>query len=588
MQPPNQNSDLADSALAIIADILASAKPGADGAPDDEAWAQVQQVLDYVEQQSAPQEARARPTGKLRVPNLLAHPTPGLRQFLSLEEAYGTEPPGEGWTAAGTMRWTRPAQKPPKHVAVIGGGPGGLFATYILNQKAPEVQVTLFEASGRLGGKIKTDRFSDGTPFESGVAELYEYLGPGGKDPLRRLIEQDLGLVTNDMTGGGVILGENVLRSLDDVEALYGPETRGRIERFHEKMTKLMSLEQYATRWQIQNDHPWAPKTFHECLLEEIPDDQVARAYITTAVHSDLATEPHTCNGLNAVKNVLMDNPEYMQLYHVQGGIERIVEALVAGISATVNVQHRVTGIRHGGCGYWVRYRNPTPDYDKDREECFDAVLVCLPNHWLTQVRWDDPLLAQAMHGVCAHYDLPAHYLRVSFLFRSAWWKHLGMPGDYFILDCFNGCAVYDESTRWRSVTGHVLSFLLAGQDALLMCSANQSDAQIAECVLDRLPDCMKHMAKAEMVEARVERYAGSINAQPGGYPAEEVVGEHQPEEKNHPGVFLVGDYFFDSTLNAALISAGVAVDLLVDYLGVEAGAGTPATAAVGVDSGTV
>jgi oxygen-dependent protoporphyrinogen oxidase len=44
-----------------------------------------------------------------------------------------------------------------KRVVIIGGGIAGLSAAYYL-QKSNEVQVTLLEGSGRLGGKIGTDR----------------------------------------------------------------------------------------------------------------------------------------------------------------------------------------------------------------------------------------------------------------------------------------------------------------------------------------------------------------------------------------------------------------------------------------------
>src|SRR5215469_8312151 len=115
---------------------------------------------------------------------------------------YGTEPPqGEsGWVSDGNMKWTKDdtyeARAREPRIAVVGGGPGGLFATYILNQRLPSARVTIFEASDRVGGKICTAQFSDGTPFEAGVAELYEYLSNDGEhdDPLRLLIEKDLGL----------------------------------------------------------------------------------------------------------------------------------------------------------------------------------------------------------------------------------------------------------------------------------------------------------------------------------------------------------------------------------------------------------
>jgi len=646
-----------------------------------------------------------------------------------MEEAYGTEPPDNyGWTAAGPMRWIRPKRrnrkKPlPTHkdgpnVAIIGGGPGGLFATYILNQRMPSANITIFEASCHLGGKIHTDEFSDGTPFEAGVAELYEYLGPGGNDPMRALIEKDLKLETVNISGGAVILNDTILRNLDEVKEVHGYDTYKRIQAFYQKMEELMPLDKYSHRWQPDNDHPWAKDVFRKFIEDELGEDEIARHYVETAVHSDLATESHTCNGLNGIKNVLMDNKKYMQVYHVVGGLNRIPEALSEKIEAEVKTSIRVTRIalirdsggvslkRRNGMGvYRVYSLESSEETVTEQFADFDAVIVALPNHWLRTIGWDG-LLAEAIHSVCAHYDLPAHYFRVSMLFDTKWWAEYKIPGEFWMMDAFNGCCCYDDSTRWDrhiknsrvkidedlwqeilkvlpkevpeelpttvgivdgdvkviivdggkvkvekdmdfveggngvenpylcawdevyvdacinpedwpficyhevierrdmidnsitpetsdskreevylkahnranaaekilrmrgTSTGHVLSFLLAGGDALLMCSSNQSDECIIDCVLQSLPSFMREEAEEHLVESQIDRYAGSINAQPGGWPAEELRGEHTPEPQEHPGVFLVGDYFFDSTLNAALMSSNVAIELLLEYFG--------------------
>jgi protoporphyrinogen oxidase len=452
-------------------------------------------------------------------------------------------------------------------VAVVGGGPGGLFATYILNQKFPNAKITLFEGSERLGGKLLTDKFSDGTPFEAGVAELYEYLGPGDKDPLRQLIEDDLALPTVDMKGGGVVLRGKLCRDVKEVEKEFSYETMKRIERFHRRMTELMPLEKYAHRWQPDNSHPWADKTFRECLCEEIPDDEIATEYVEAAAASDLATESYTCNGLNGIKNVLLDNDSYMQLYHVVGGIERISKELAKKIEAEVRTSTRVTEVSKNADD---TYRVDWSDYEHRSFSDHDAVVVAIPNHWLTQLRWGEPKLKKAIQSILEHYDLPAHYLRVSLLFKNNWWEKHKIPGDFWMMDCFNGCCCYNESYRWRTTRGHVLSWLLGGQDALLQCSANQTDEEIIDCLVDSLPDWMRKDAEENLVEGQVDRYVGSINAMPGGWKAEELEGEHSPEPKGHPGLFLVGDYFFDSTLNAALISAHTAVKLLLKFFGVK------------------
>jgi protoporphyrinogen oxidase len=59
-------------------------------------------------------------------------------------------------------------------VAILGGGPGGLMTAYQLEQKHRDsCQITLFEASGRTGGKIVTTQF-DSAPviYEAGAAEF--------------------------------------------------------------------------------------------------------------------------------------------------------------------------------------------------------------------------------------------------------------------------------------------------------------------------------------------------------------------------------------------------------------------------------
>ena len=57
---------------------------------------------------------------------------------------------------------------PPRRIAVIGGGIAGLAAANRLRELDPASEVTLFEASGRLGGSLWTDR-RDGFLVEQGA-----------------------------------------------------------------------------------------------------------------------------------------------------------------------------------------------------------------------------------------------------------------------------------------------------------------------------------------------------------------------------------------------------------------------------------
>jgi SAM-dependent methyltransferase len=54
------------------------------------------------------------------------------------------------------------------------------------------------------------------------------------------------------------------------------------------------------------------------------------------------------------------------------------------------------------------------------------------------------------------------------------------------------------------------------------------------------------------------------VNAIPGGMPARDVMTNHRPDPKQHPGLVVVGDYLFDSTLNGLLDSSDAATDIIV------------------------
>src|SRR5581483_7025306 len=92
---------------------------------------------------------------------------------------------------------------------------------------------------------------------------------------------------------------------------------------------------------------------------------------------------------------------------------------------------------------------------------------------------------------------------------------------------------------------------------------ANLSDAELIDAALKSLPASLGD-ARAHFVEGKVHRWLSSVNALPGGLPARDVMTNHRPEPKQHPGLVVVGDYLFDSTLNGLLDSSDAATDIIV------------------------
>lgn len=444
-----------------------------------------------------------------------------------------------------------------RSVAVIGGGPGGLMAARLLEQKAPrECRITLFEASGRLGGKLQTRRFdSADVTYEAGVAECYDYEA-FGPDPLKDLVRA-LGLVPLPTGGTAVILGGRILRDDRDVERQLGHRTLEAIKGFRQRaVLRVSPARWYRGFGPADRRDPWATRTGRD-LLDEVPDP-LARRYLHVVMHSDLATEPHQVNGLVGLRNALKSVEGYGAQYTVAGGIEAFGRSLAASLAATsvyTGTPVRAVSDARGG-GYLV-----TVQREGRRESLpFDAVIAALPYYLLPRIAWSGDRLARAMDAHVARYDNPGHYLRIALLFERPFWR-THVHGSWMMLDAFGGCCGYDESPP-NGGRG-VLNLLLAGADALTLCNAD--DEVLVREAVDALPPILRAEGRRQLLEGRVHRWAGALSGSPGGSPMVEPGLAHCPEPVFHPRLAVVGDYLFDSTLNGVLRSAEIATSLVLE-----------------------
>ena len=78
------------------------------------------------------------------------------------------------------------------------------------------------------------------------------------------------------------------------------------------------------------------------------------REYVRVCGHSDLATEPHLTSAMYGLQNYLMTEPEYMGLYTIEGGIERLTRELARRIRATVLLGHAVTRVERAASGKYA------------------------------------------------------------------------------------------------------------------------------------------------------------------------------------------------------------------------------------------
>jgi protoporphyrinogen oxidase/SAM-dependent methyltransferase len=444
-------------------------------------------------------------------------------------------------------------------IAIVGGGPGGLLTAHMLERFCSGLcTATIFEATSRVGGKILTQRFETASVlYEAGVAELYDY-SPCGPDPLRELV-RTLGLKTVIMEGPAVILGDVILRNEKDIKTNFGKTTARALDTFYDRCATLFPPSfWYDGYWQDDNSHPWANRTYRE-VLDEIPDE-IARRYVEVEAHSDLATEPHLTTALTGLKNILMDNPKYLRNYSIKGGIERFVTELRKQLTSEIVLNSPVVRVGRTSEG---NYRVTTRRNHRFEDYEFDLVVMALPNYWLSRVEWEGRELRLAMQKHLAHYDYPAHYLRVSVLFKKPFWRKQ-MAGSFFMSDAFGGCCIYDEGARHPCEPYGVLGWLLAGNDALAL--SNTDDDHLVALALDSLPEPLA-FGRALALEGKVQRWVGTLNGLPGGNPTHELRQRHVPAPDTHPGLIMVGDYLFDSTLNGVRDSADYATDLILTEL---------------------
>src|SRR5712672_3200718 len=421
-------------------------------------------------------------------------------------------------------------------LAVVGGGPGGLMSAWYLKKKLGDLcRVTIYEASDRVGGKILTRKFESAPAmYEAGVAEIYDY-SMTGPDPLRDLI-QHFGLQTIPMDAEQVHLDGELLNDVAGMRRKYGAKTADAIEAFRKRCTEMVSpTEYYEGVGAHDNEHPWAYITAEELLDREV-DDPTAKRFLKVMAQSDPATESHNTNGLNALKNFVMDVDGYIGLYSIQNGNEQLIDCLQSEVNADVLLNHRVLKVGKTASGrYQLNMMNGKGPETRD----FDLVVMCLPHSWLATMRWDGEQLRKSMVKHIAYFDRPAHYLRVSILFDEPFWGEK-IPGAWFMSEAFGGCCVYNEGAR------HDLG-----------------DQELIDAALKSLPASFGD-ARAHFLEGKAHRWLSSVNALPGGLPARDVMTNHRPEPKQHPGLVVVGDYLFDSTLNGLLDSSDAATDIIV------------------------
>lgn len=439
------------------------------------------------------------------------------------------------------------------NIGIVGGGPGGLFTAYRLEQLcSTPPTISIFEASNRVGGKLLTEHFSTKDfQYEAGAAEFYDY-SLIDEDPLRELVEH-FGLPIQPMGGASMVQEKKIIGTLEDACDILSNTAFNEFIRFNNRAKSEVSPRQFydgTPTSHIKSHHTTSSEERFSTTLDQLSDE--TKKYVEQQIHSDLAAEPHQTSHRYGLDNFLMNDPAYMQLYCITGGNDLLVQAIASRLSANIHFHTEITTVCKTESNTMQLSWNA--DGRHVREE-FDAVILALPVEPMKKITFSGSELRSVMQKHITHHDHPADYVRITILFEKPFWKSW-LHDSYCMLDAFNGCCLYDESSRIPGAQHGVLGWLLGGEAAKNI--AGQNDEELITAAIKSLPFHNKE-AKQLFREAKVHRWLGAVSAQPGGFQQCNTDSRHCPDANNYPRLFVVGDYLFDSTLNGVLDSADYA-----------------------------
>ncbi len=284
-----------------------------------------------------------------------------------------------------------------KRIAMIGGGIAGLVSAYELSQLNHDV--TVLEADSRLGGRIKTHYFSDGTYGELGAMRV-----PRSHGCIWHYIDQ-------------FNLPKRPFINYNPAAFYY---LRG-------KKTCLESYQEFFDIYNLNSDEKKDPALIYDQLLEELIDSfseqekwelfspiftsEQLRKYdslsVTDYFRAHLSAEAfeflgHATGAIHydqvSLLNGLIDFFAWhrVEQYELIGGLETLIKALVERISGKIQTEAKVTNIEMTDRGVRLVWNKR----NKQQIAEFDAVICTIPATAQAQINFDPSLPSQQRDAI--------------------------------------------------------------------------------------------------------------------------------------------------------------------------------------------
>jgi len=314
-------------------------------------------------------------------------------------------------------------------VVVVGAGLSGLTCAYRLAQAGAEV--TVYEASDRIGGRTRTVRgfFADGRSAESGGESVNS-----DHDSMRSLL-RELGLDLEDLWDG-YPSGTGPISSFDGMS--YRPsDVLNDWSEVEAALRRDFAAAGTDIRWDHYNEaaQQLDRMSLAEWIDTNVPDGRASRmGRLIEVTHlSEWGGAAEDQSALNFVSTVGPGSSGNMDLlggsderWHVEGGSDRVATKLGEAIGpGAIQMESGLLAVRRHGSGVRCSFDRSgvVTDIDADR------LVLALPFTALRTVDVDGAKMSERKRRVIAEQPMGTNSkLHLEFSERA--WRHDGADGD--------------------------------------------------------------------------------------------------------------------------------------------------------------
>ncbi len=315
---------------------------------------------------------------------------------------------------------------------IVGAGVAGLNCAYKLRKAG--VPVTVFEAAGRIGGRMITakDLMAPGLTTEMGG----EFIDSGHEEILALIREFKLDMWDFRSPSG-----------LKD-EAFFfkgSHRTEAQVIREFVPLAKKIAADYDSLGEEISYRDHGNGQELDRTSIAEYLDAIGARGWIRdlleVAYVTEYGLEAAEQSSLNLILLIGTDTGsgfepfgESDERFTVKGGNQRVVDELAKRLDGGIRMRHRLTAVTARGSGYVLTFDSAGRSVDY----AFDSVVLALPFTMLREVDIRVPLPAVKARAIAElGYGTNAKVLAG---FRSRKWKALGYGGNTLTDEPFQLC----------------------------------------------------------------------------------------------------------------------------------------------------